>query len=87
MLVNRGHKFIDLWQVYTMDQVWLFYEVAQKNLRQESLSMAVAMRTAFNADRQQWQRYVKALSPSLESSQSILPREKYRGLKRLLNGK
>jgi len=85
--VDRGHGFNDLWKMYTIDQVWLFYEAAQKNLRQESLNMAVAMRMAFGTDRQQWQKYVKALSRDLESSQPILPREKYRGLKRLLNGK
>ena len=85
--MDRGHRFDDLWRVYTIDQVWLFYEAAQKNLRQESLNMAVAMRMAFGTDRQQWQKYVKALSPSLETSHQILPREKYRGLKRLLDGK
>ncbi len=48
--------------------------------------MAVAMRMAFAGDRQGWQKYVKALSPSLEASQQILPREKYNELKRLLDG-
>lgn len=88
MLVKRGHRFDDLWQKYTMDQVWLFYEAAQKNIRQEIFNMALATRMAFGADKSQWQKYMKTLTSHTESSQrEVLPKEKYDEIKRLLDGK
>lgn len=67
-----------------MDQVWLFYEAAQENLRQEMLSTALIMRAAFSADRRGWQKLIESLT---KKSSVPIPREAYRQLKELLDGR
>ena len=84
-LISRGHVFDDLWHRRTIDQVWLFYKAAHENSKREMLDSAIAARVAFGADKKDWQKFVQELSP--KKLPQVLPREKFKLLRRLLGGK
>jgi hypothetical protein len=86
-LIKRGHKFDDLCRVYTMEQVWYFYEAGQENVKHETLDMAIAMRMAFGSDKKDWAKYIQVLSPKRPASIKIMSKEKYRMVRSLLSGK
>jgi len=70
-----------------MEQVWLFYEAGQENVKHETLDSAIAMRMAFGSEKMDWQKYIQVLSPKRQPSEKIMPKEKYREVRRLLSGK
>ncbi|MCJ7747928.1 MAG: hypothetical protein MUP27_09295 [Desulfobacterales bacterium] len=49
------------------------------------LDSAIAARVAFGADKKDWQKFVQELSP--KKLPQILPKEKFKLLRRLLGGK
>jgi len=88
-LIRRGHNLDELWRCYTIDQVWAFFRAAHENLNQETLDFAVSMRVAFGADQRGWQKFVQAFSPKKVAQKiaNIMPKEKYKRIRRLLRGK
>jgi hypothetical protein len=70
-----------------MDQVWLFYEGIQENLKRETLDWAIAARMAFGSNKTDWTKYVQALSPKKPITDKIMSKEKYRMVRSLLSGK
>jgi hypothetical protein len=67
-----------------MDQVYLFYKAAQKNMQREMLSSSIAARVAFGADRSQWQKFVDSVSP--RRPRQVMTKEEYRKLRSIMNG-
>jgi len=88
-LIKRGHGFDDLWRRYTIDQVWAFFKAAQSNLNRETLDLAVSMRVAFGSDQKGWQKFVQTFSikQKVKTVTNIMPKGKYKRIRRLLRGK
>ena len=89
-MIRRGHRFDDLWHRYTIDQVWLFYNAAQENLKRETFDLAIALRISFGSDQKDWKSYIQALSPKKISSAApskVSSKSKFKEIKRLLDGK
>ena len=88
-LIRRGHGFDDLWRRYTIDQVWAFFRAAHENLDRETLDFAVSMRVAFGSDQTGWKKFVQSFSPKKVAQKvaNIMPKEKYKRIRRLLRGK
>ena len=92
-LIRRGHGFDDLWRRYTIDQVWAFFRAAHENLDRETLDFAVSMRVAFGSDQTGWKKFVQSFFPKklaqkpVKKASDIMPKEKYKRIRRLLRGK
>lgn len=77
-------------EVYTIDQVWYFHEAAQRNLQVEALYWATGMRLAFHANKNEWQKYAKAMLGNGKKKKvepMVMPKSQLPSLRRLLHGK
>jgi hypothetical protein len=70
-LIHRGHKKQELLETYTMDEVLLFYEIAQKAQRKEMSDLAYAVRVAFGADKDEWRKFLRDMGVVDEPEQIV----------------
>jgi len=64
--------------------------MAMQNQKNETLELAIAMRMAVNAQKEDWKRYVKSLQEKIapaRSEQKAISKQQAKSLNRLLSGK
>ncbi len=59
----NGHRFDDVINVYTFDQIQLFYQLAQNRRLNDARLTAVTTRGAFGAKQKDWDKFMKSLEP------------------------
>jgi Ca2+-binding EF-hand superfamily protein len=81
-LSKRGFDPDKVLDWYTIEQVMLFVKEAARLRREELLQAAFAVRVGMNADKKEWQKFVKEMSSRDETKEVD-----FKDLRRILDGR